>query len=673
LVHRITAADPRFAQSPVAEFIRHNGILHGLTPPQTWNGYLASGAYNTAPLEAARIEVVHHSAEDGTPEDIPVHMGTRKSIEPPIPRLDQGAKHNEETPAESERVSEEGILRVEKKIINWLEAVPNGMEGVAPSLESPAQLRTSPETQGGPRDSPPMAHLSSQKSPSCPASPLPGQDASLAPPPNKVAKGGSRLGKGDPHNWGQKSQTRPSKQGPRLPAQPFEPDIDVSLVEIAAASVLPEAPAPPHSPSNPIPPTPTAPVVAGTPPSTPPLPPMLRHTRTASDDKRFYEVPSIPSSFSPSVPDPPFDVEMNSAPNALGAPAPASSLPSTSIPTSTAPAAADNLLSSPLPPACSPTTECIVSQPVNPRGSWAIDPRLGSGIAPQWGVANVADANYVRRVLFPDIWGGSLTNGLSHQFSALAAATTSLQYPSGTLPSFGGISPFTLPVTKGKASGASTLTVGMAEGPYPFAAPPVTAEGTVRDSPSHKEMCATTLLAERGHLQPRVSLIADYSIENGWSYNISSHACNVVRAIHADAGEQRLFNTENRVQADGGSRTLGSSRGPVPRIEFEADLLKLKARLRAQGADELAVGLCDQIFKDGVTKEALVERMTREQCAGLGVRDGKQFKRFLHWNYEVGRHQCRLCSPGKTYKNSRDALRHLFKDHFSLGFECEQW
>jgi hypothetical protein len=359
---------------------------------------------------------------------------------------------------------------------------------------------------------------------------------------------------------------------------------------------------------------------------------------------------------------------MNSAPNALGALAPARSLPSTSIPTSTAPAAADNPLSSPLPPASTPTTECIVSQQVNPRGSWAIEPRLGSGIAPQWGVANVVDipANYGRRVLFPDIWGGSLTDGLSHQFSALAAATTSLQYPSGTLPSFGGISPFTLPVTKGKASGASPLIVGMAEGPYPFAAAPVTAEGTVWDPPSHKEMCATTLLAEGGHFQPRVSLIGDYSTENGWSHNISSNACNVVRAIHADAGEQRLFNTANRV-----SRTLGSSRGPVLPIGFEDDVPKLKARLLAKGADIRAMERCDENFKDGLTKEVLEERMTREQCAGLGVRDGKQFKRFLHWNYEVGRHRCRLCSPGKTYKNSRDALRHLFKDHFSLGFECE--
>jgi hypothetical protein len=218
--------------------------------------------------------------------------GTRKSIEPPIPWLDQGAKHNEETPAESERVSEEGILRVEKKIINWLEAVPNGMGGVAPSLESSTQLRTSPETQGGSRDSPPTAHPSFQKSPSRPASPLPGQDASLAPP-NKVGKGGSRLGKGDAYNWRQRSQTRPSKQGPRLPAQPFEPDIDVSLVEIATASVLPEAPAPPHSPSNPIPPTPTAPVVAGTPPSTPPLPPMLEPPVTTNGSTKSRRYPAL--------------------------------------------------------------------------------------------------------------------------------------------------------------------------------------------------------------------------------------------------------------------------------------------------------------------------------------------------------------------------------------------
>jgi hypothetical protein len=107
---------------------------------------LASSAYNTALLDAARIEVVHHSAEDGIPEDIPVHMETRKSIEPPISRLDQV----EEIPAESERVSEEGILRGKRKIINWLDAVPNGTGGVAPSFESPTELRTCLEAPQGP-------------------------------------------------------------------------------------------------------------------------------------------------------------------------------------------------------------------------------------------------------------------------------------------------------------------------------------------------------------------------------------------------------------------------------------------------------------------------------------------------------------------------------------------
>jgi hypothetical protein len=72
-------------------------------------------------------------------------MGTYKSIKPQAPPLDQV----EEMPAESERASEEGILRGEKKIINWSGAVPNSAGGVAPSFESPTELRTCPEAPRG--------------------------------------------------------------------------------------------------------------------------------------------------------------------------------------------------------------------------------------------------------------------------------------------------------------------------------------------------------------------------------------------------------------------------------------------------------------------------------------------------------------------------------------------
>ena len=123
---------------------------------------------------------------------------------------------------------------------------------------------------------------------------------------------------------------------------------------------------------------------------------------------------------------------------------------------------------------------------------------------------------------------------------------------------------------------------------------------------------------------------------------------------------------------------IEASRGPVLPAKFEGDVAKLKAWLLAKGASKWAVELCDAIFKNGVTIEALEERMTREQCERLGVRDGKQFRLFLELvvganGQMTGRHRCCLCSPGKEYKNHRDALRHLLKDHFGLSFRCKRW
>ena len=68
------------------------------------------------------------------------------------------------------------------------------------------------------------------------------------------------------------------------------------------------------------------------------------------------------------------------------------------------------------------------------------------------------------------------------------------------------------------------------------------------------------------------------------------------------------------------------------------------------------------VFRNGVTIEALEKRMTRERCEGLRVRDGKQLRPFSELvvganGQMTGRHRCCLCSPGKEYKNDRDAWR----------------
>ena len=154
-----------------------------------------------------------------------------------------------------------------------------------------------------------------------------------------------------------------------------------------------------------------------------------------------------------------------------------------------------------------------------------------------------------------------------------------------------------------------------------------------------------------------------------------------IMPLKADIKSGGRLATTMRVMAPNatGRRILiGSSRGPVLPIQFEGDVAKLKARLLAKGADAHVVELCDTVFENGVTIQALEERMTREMCEEIGVIDGKRFRLFLKLveganGQMTERHRCGLCSPGKEYKNHRDALRHLLKDHFGLSFRCERW
>lgn len=138
------------------------------------------------------------------------------------------------------------------------------------------------------------------------------------------------------------------------------------------------------------------------------------------------------------------------------------------------------------------------------------------------------------------------------------------------------------------------------------------------------------------------------------------------------------LNTSSAVPSgQGGSTPVTSIPSGTP-VEYEGDLAILKARLLANGANEQVVELCDSIFNNGVTIEALEKQMTREQCNGLGIRHGKQFRLFLQSVGEAndwlnGLYRCCLCSPDKGSWDNHHALRHLLKDHFGLSFQCEQW
>ena len=172
------------------------------------------------------------------------------------------------------------------------------------------------------------------------------------------------------------------------------------------------------------------------------------------------------------------------------------------------------------------------------------------------------------------------------------------------------------------------------------------------------------------------SLNAGTIASNGEAPDTSPNTSNVERSTDVDMDEGRMVGTANENHEP--RTVIGASRGPVLPTEFKGDLATLKAWLLAKGANKEVVELCDAVFKNGVTIEALEKRLTRKQCEELGIRDGKQFRLFLELvlganGQMTGRHRCCLCSPGKEYKNHRDALRHLLKDHFGLSFRCERW
>ena len=126
------------------------------------------------------------------------------------------------------------------------------------------------------------------------------------------------------------------------------------------------------------------------------------------------------------------------------------------------------------------------------------------------------------------------------------------------------------------------------------------------------------------------------------------------------------------------SSSNGPSCGPLLPVEPEDHIGRLKVRLLANGGDAEVVGFCDEVFQDGIiTIEKLQERLTRDQCIRNNLRDGKRFQMFLDKVGVMGgtKNVCRLCSDDNAavYRNHRDALRHLLKDHFGLYFLCAHW
>lgn len=108
--------------------------------------------------------------------------------------------------------------------------------------------------------------------------------------------------------------------------------------------------------------------------------------------------------------------------------------------------------------------------------------------------------------------------------------------------------------------------------------------------------------------------------------------------------------------------------GPVTR----PDVLNMEQRLLAEGVERTVVERCIEIFKQGVTIDALETQMTVGESKRYGA-VGKRFRQLLEMVGGEGmrtRHLCRLCK-NKEYRNHRDALRHLLETHFCIGYTCE--
>jgi hypothetical protein len=147
---------------------------------------------------------------------------------------------------------------------------------------------------------------------------------------------------------------------------------------------------------------------------------------------------------------------------------------------------------------------------------------------------------------------------------------------------------------------------------------------------------------------------------------------------------------KRRIGPDRGDRAY-SSRGSKPyqhpasstphktrAVKYEGNLDRLLERCRRQGADEGALAYMGKIFATVVSLEALMRPLTdtEVETEEFGITMGKVYTSLLQFNDDEGvgpRYTCRLCYRNQTWKHSKDALRHLRRDHFGLADDCPKW
>jgi len=116
---------------------------------------------------------------------------------------------------------------------------------------------------------------------------------------------------------------------------------------------------------------------------------------------------------------------------------------------------------------------------------------------------------------------------------------------------------------------------------------------------------------------------------------------------------------------------------PRPAATFDANVIQVQARCSSAGGDPAAIELLPVIFVEGITQAALTRPLTRSEAFDYyGGRTGKVYRVLLRVDEEDKRFHCRLCAIGDDeggWKHAKDALRHLKRDHFGLGTQCDRW
>ena len=114
---------------------------------------------------------------------------------------------------------------------------------------------------------------------------------------------------------------------------------------------------------------------------------------------------------------------------------------------------------------------------------------------------------------------------------------------------------------------------------------------------------------------------------------------------------------------------------PRPAAIYSPDIQVTMERCRADGGEENAIALLEVIFSGGISEKSLIRKMTREEAREHNRGVSAQVYRVFLRN-DIGRFHCRLCPAGANeggWKNARDVLRHLKRDHLGLGYACTSW